>query len=94
MERLGVDISYIVIEINTDTQAGYLLGVPSDESIKELNDWFFSYDFGEWDAYEFEEVFYTVIHLKLLNKYNDYSNIEGIKNIIKQNAAMILEKYN
>lgn len=92
MKKLGVSAAHITIEINTDSQAGYSLHVPSDESIQKLNNWFFRHDFGYGEAEEFETAFYTVIYLRLSNKNADYSKVDELIKIIRTAANKILKK--
>lgn len=92
MKKLGVSAAHITIEINTDSQAGYSLHVPSDESISNFNNWFFHYDFGDWEAEEFETAFYTVIQLRLSNKNSDYSKVNELIKVIETAAKKILKK--
>ena len=92
MKKLGVGAAHITIEINTDSQAGYSLHVPSDESISNFNNWFFHYDFGDWEAEEFETAFCTVIQLRLSNKNSDYSKVNELIKVIETAAKKILKK--
>lgn len=91
MKKLGVSAAHITIEVNTDLQAGYTLHVPSDESISKFNNWFFHYDFEDWEAEEFETTFYTVIQLRLSNKYDDYSKVNELIKVIETAAKKILK---
>lgn len=92
MKKLGVSAVHITIEVNTDLQAGYSLHIPSDESISKFNHWFFQYDFGDWEAEEFETTFYTVIHLRLRNKDADYSKVNELTKVIESAAKKILKR--
>ena len=92
MKKLGVSAAHITIEINTDSQAGYSLHVPSDESISNFNNWFFHYDFGDWEAEEFETAFCTAIQLRLSNKNSDYSKVNELIKVIETAAKKILKK--
>ena len=92
MKKLGVSAAHITIEINTDSQAGYSLHVPSDESISNFNNWFFHYDFGDWEAEEFETAFCTVIQLMLSNKNSYYSKVNELIKVIETAAKKILKK--
>ena len=92
MKKLGVSAAHITIEVNTDLQAGYSLHVPSDESISNFNNWFFHYDFGDWEAEEFETTFYTVIQMRLSNKNDDYSKVNELIKVIETAAKKILKK--
>ena len=94
MKKLGVSAAHITIEINTDSQAGYSLHVPSDESISNFNNWFFHYDFGDWEAEEFETAFCTVIQLKvelIKNKLITAKVNELIKSQLKLLTKKILK---
>lgn len=62
----------------------------SDESEKEFNDWFFSFDFGSWKAESFDRVHYSVFYLELSNETN-YDDYRNIVEIIQENAKRILK---